>query len=271
MLVPEALTRSSQEPTTGNQGSISVSSVSNSSKNSPRTEQQQENAITHNEPGRTVPIHSAELTLSQIPDVIANDGRDRVQAEKKLATGTETSPYCKELVEEPFELVSDDCSEVDTSSDEEDVFDCVNDSVRAVLGRDQELADKVVAYMFRLSPQIRAIVYQFGDSFEQSRSYTCQTQEDEHTNRQDRLPSKKRKQDRSHDPGHQDGRGNGDEDDQGGTDDKPSSHRHRRRRFACAFNIYDKNKYCPLDIEGPEATRYKSCAGPGFLAINHYK
>ncbi|KAI1801378.1 hypothetical protein F4811DRAFT_555886 [Daldinia bambusicola] len=160
----------------------------------------------------------------------------------------------------------------DSSSDDGyDPFENLNNAIRRVFSFNEQLADKVIDYLVHLPPDRRAKVYGYGaisygagDSQESSiiASYGDNS----------RPTKRKRVDEASSDNLSPDKTlGGDDHDDRVLVEPQPREKTSTHRRFACGYNIFDKATYSPRNTRGRTATRYKSCAGPGFSSLNHYK
>jgi hypothetical protein len=175
------------------------------------------------------------------------------------------------MISTPISTESDS-EEADSScdDDEDDPFAFMHDAIKRVLPHDGQLADRVIEYLCRLPPDRRAIVYGFGGTIGCGESYAPGGQASVAGN------SEPRKRRRGSDRMHKTGSGGDDQPtSQGACETSPEQKQlHEQtveKRFACGWNKFDGVKYCPQNHTGHEAIRYKSCAGPGFKAINHYK
>lgn len=162
-----------------------------------------------------------------------------------------------------------DWDESETSSEDNSVFENLHNAVRRVIGQDWQLADRVVTHLCQLPPQVRALVYQFGEASSVSWNNPIQEPDQGGRSQHSGQPEKKRKRDSSSGRGQRKGGNNGD--DKGSSVGNTSEPLEQKGRFACAFYIYDKHKYCQQNTKGRQASQYRTCAGPGSTEIKHYK
>ncbi|KAI1473584.1 hypothetical protein F4774DRAFT_423137 [Daldinia eschscholtzii] len=175
----------------------------------------------------------------------------------------------------PDSETSTDISSSSSSEDDDDEYDPfenLNNAIRQVFSFNKQLADKVIDYLVRLPPDRRAKVYGYGhitshgaDDLQESSIVASYGGNSRPTKRKriGEISPGNLRQDQTF--------GGDDYDNQVLVDrqlpEKASTH----RRFACGYNLFDRATYSPRSTRGRTATRYKSCAGPGFSSLNHYK
>ncbi|KAI1414523.1 hypothetical protein F5Y13DRAFT_197512 [Hypoxylon sp. FL1857] len=163
--------------------------------------------------------------------------------------------------------VPTDTSSEDEDEEEKDSFETLHLAIKQAFSSSPQLADEVINYLDQLPPERQAQIYGYknipscdnGDIQNSSNSIDCQ----------DSSGPRKRKRITS--PGssiqnqvHEDN----DQENQVLVDRRPSTPS-SQRRFACGYNVSDRVRYGPRNTRS--ATQYKSCAGPGFKELNHYK
>ena len=197
-----------------------------------------------------------------------SDLYDRTTISKQAGMGEESKRISRRSSFELDDSYSGDYeNDTDESFVEDDAFEILNAAVRKVFSSNVELGEKVIENLYRLPPNLRSLVYGFGRASLHHDIHSDST-----------YPANKRKRDDGRSSFAQDttcGSSSHDNIDQNGpqvfSDDNHAAIKQNRKRFACGYNIFDRNKYCPQSGRGRIATRYKSCAGPGFLEINHYR
>ncbi|KAI0849083.1 hypothetical protein F5Y00DRAFT_269715 [Daldinia vernicosa] len=169
-------------------------------------------------------------------------------------------------------LDSETSTDISSDDDEYDPFENLNNAIRQVFSSNKQLADRVINYLVQLPPDRRAQVYGYGpilshgaDNFQESSIIVSCGSNSRPTKRKriDEAPPSNLNQDQA--------LGSDDHDDRVLVDCHPPESSSPHRRFACGYNIFDRVTYSPRNTRGRTATRYKSCAGPGFTSINHYK
>ncbi|KAI1469791.1 uncharacterized protein F4812DRAFT_303280 [Daldinia caldariorum] len=169
-------------------------------------------------------------------------------------------------------LDSETSTDISSDDEEYDPFEKLNNAIRRVFSFNEQLADKVINYLVRLPLHRRAKVYGYGAIS----SYGADDSQESSiiVNYGDNFRPTKRKRvdDTSPDNLRPNQTLEGDDHD----DRVLVDHQRREkdlalRRFACGYNLFDRAIYSPMNTRGRTATRYKSCAGPGFLSLNHYK
>ncbi|KAI1661141.1 hypothetical protein F4813DRAFT_346593 [Daldinia decipiens] len=169
-------------------------------------------------------------------------------------------------------LDSETSSDISSDNDEYDPFENLNSAIRHVFSSNKQLADRVIDCLVQLPPDRRAQVYGYGaisshgaDSFQESSIIAgCGNNS---------RPTKRKRIDEAA-PGNSNQNqalGGDDYDDRVLVDHHPPETSSPHRRFACAYNVFDRVTFSPRNTRGRTATRYKSCAGPGFSSLNHYK
>ncbi|KAI2784942.1 hypothetical protein F4815DRAFT_454800 [Daldinia loculata] len=169
-------------------------------------------------------------------------------------------------------LDSETSTDISSDDDEYDPFENLNNAIRQVFSSNKQLADRVINYLVQLPLDRRARVYGYGaisshgaDSFQESSIIvSCGGNS---------RPTKRKRIDGALPSNLNQGQtlGSDDHDDRVLVDCHPPERSSPHRRFACGYNIFDRVTYSPRNTRGRTATRYKSCAGPGFSSLNHYK
>ncbi|KAI1104907.1 hypothetical protein F4804DRAFT_305818 [Jackrogersella minutella] len=163
---------------------------------------------------------------------------------------------------------STDTSSRDEGEDDDEEEDDPSETLHWAIRRafHTHLADKIIDYLLQLPPDRKARVYEYrdislhdNDEPPESCHAVCH---------EGNFMSKKRKRSNSKprisSVSKQVQEGDGEE-NQIAVDRRPSA-KPSVPLFACAYHIYDSSRY------GPRTTaRYKSCGGPGFKTLNHYK
>ncbi|KAI0112701.1 hypothetical protein F4776DRAFT_640448 [Hypoxylon sp. NC0597] len=169
-----------------------------------------------------------------------------------------------------LESPTDTSSSEDEDEDETDPFEALRHVIRQAFSPNTQLADKVINYLDQLVPER-------GEQFYRSKAIPSRGNNDTQNSsgpafRYNNSESRKRKrtsavspsgstQSQIHD--------NDDGENQVLVDRRPPATSSPQKRFACGYNIFDRTRYGPRNPR--TATRYKSCAGPGFKNLNHYK
>ncbi|KAI0833077.1 hypothetical protein F5Y06DRAFT_280764 [Hypoxylon sp. FL0890] len=163
-----------------------------------------------------------------------------------------------------------DTSSEDGDEDENDPFEALHRAIRQAFSSNTQLADKIIRCLDQLPPDRRAQVYDYrgipscanNDSQNSGNSVSC----DNSTG-----PRKRKRIDTSPSSGsignhvHEDDDG----ENQVLVERRPSVTPSPPKRFACGYNVSNRARYGPRNNRS--ATQYKSCAGPGFKSLNHYK
>ncbi|KAI0135769.1 hypothetical protein F4814DRAFT_402467 [Daldinia grandis] len=198
---------------------------------------------------------------------------------RRVAVKMLVSPKARANTQTRFDEMSDSDSldsetstDISSDDDEYDPFENLNHAIRQVFSPNEQLADRVIDYLIQLPPDRRARVYGYGaisshgaDSFQESNIIASRGSNSRPAKRKrgDEAPPSNLNQDQA--------LGSDDHDDRVLVDRHPPEGSSPHRRFACGYNIFDRITYSPRNTRGRTATRYKSCAGPGFSSLNHYK
>lgn len=176
---------------------------------------------------------------------------------------------------------STDTSSEDEEEEEEEEYDdpleSLHYTIRQVFSYDTQLADNIINYLHRLPPDRRGWFYRYGKT-RHSGSNGSQIPNQSSGYGENPVPRKRKRGSSEQRLGSAQKRVPGNKDDvtNNGQDEgvlvvhRPSTPP-VCKRFACGYNIYDKDMYSPRNTRGRTATQYKSCAGPGFESLNHYK
>ncbi|KAI1092281.1 hypothetical protein F5B19DRAFT_211151 [Rostrohypoxylon terebratum] len=168
--------------------------------------------------------------------------------------------------------LSDTDSSADTSSEddleEDDPFDILHQAIRKAFSPNTQLAEKIIDFLYQLPPDRRAQIY--GNRYHTTSIDDGHGPDCLHNQECGGDGSKRRKRKRSIDASPS---GSGSNQVHGGNDEENQVEVARRpsealpeKRYACAYYKSDGGKYGPR-----AASRYKSCAGPGWKLLNHYK
>ncbi|KAI8960106.1 hypothetical protein F5Y11DRAFT_331059 [Daldinia sp. FL1419] len=169
-------------------------------------------------------------------------------------------------------LYSETSTDISSDDEEFDPFENLNSIIRKVFASNKQLADRVIDYLIQLPPDRRARFYGYWDvsfngaeSLQESSIIVGGGGNSRPTKRKriDEMPPNNLDQNQA--------LGSDDHDGRVLVDRHPSDRLSSHKRFACGYNIFDRATYSPRNTRGRTATRYKSCAGPGFTSLNHYK
>lgn len=161
-----------------------------------------------------------------------------------------------------------DTSSEDDDEEEDDPFDILHQAIRKAFSPNTQLAEKIINYLHQLPPDRRAQLYGYGyhttsagDGHEPGRPHNQDCDGDD---------SRRRKRKRTNDPSPSSS-GNNQVDEDNVQENQLEVARHPsaappENRYACAYYKSDGGKYSPR-----AGSRYKSCAGPGWKLLNHYK
>lgn len=230
--------------------------------NLPDSETKQEKHASNSRPQR-IPLaelnHPAVIIRSRIPS-LGDSGIGLTDAE----TSTVTS----------FEDDDDDDDDDDEDEDEDkvDISERLHQSIRQVFSATPEFANRVIDCLAWLSPDRRERVYGYGATSSRGTG-SSHGSSDSGGYDGGSGPNKRKRTEETSPSGLAQNqlRDNNDQESQVLVDDQSPGALPLNRRFACAYNIFDRGKYSPRIAVGRNATRYKSCAGPGFKSLNHYK
>ncbi|KAI1135678.1 hypothetical protein F5Y05DRAFT_416019 [Hypoxylon sp. FL0543] len=162
-----------------------------------------------------------------------------------------------------------DTSSEDDDEDERDPFEALHQAIRHVFSSNMQLADKIINYLYQLPPERRTQVYGYRGNL--SYSNTDSRNSSNSVSYGNSPGARKRKrvnaasrsdspQSQVHEDGNQENQV---------LVERSSAAPSPPKRFACGYNVFDRARYGPRNIRS--ATQYKSCAGPGFKSLNHYK
>ncbi|OTA85475.1 hypothetical protein M434DRAFT_36156 [Hypoxylon sp. CO27-5] len=169
-----------------------------------------------------------------------------------------------------LESPTDTSSSEDEDEDERDPFEALQQAIRQAFTSNTQLADKVINYLDQLIRERREQIY--GSEAIPSRSNDDTQNSSNPAFRYNNSESRKRKRASAASPSgsiRSQIRDNDDGENQVLVDRRPPETPSPQRRFACGYNVSDRTRYGPRNPT--TATRYKSCAGPGFKNLNHYK
>ncbi|KAI1391539.1 uncharacterized protein F4822DRAFT_188712 [Hypoxylon trugodes] len=175
--------------------------------------------------------------------------------------------------EDEDEYEEEEGEEEDDGDDEseEDPIESLHDAIRQVFLLNTGVAERVIDHLNNLPPDRRAEVY--GYEAVSSHSPGRPRSGGNSTSFSDKPKARKRKrigtspsgsaQDHVHE--------SDDEENHVRVSRRSSKNQPGIRKFACGFHLLDASKYCTGSTLGITPTQYRTCAGPGFETINHYK